>query len=118
MNVPKQSMPVMRILPSISYSSQFGVSPSMKIFDKMKQLIRGTGTCTCKDQEFTTNGVVVSPTATNNCNPGFRPQCDASRGCNCVESLQPLPNNGSVTRPFRDFREVQTFMKAINQISF
>lgn len=115
MNVPKQSMPVMRILPSVSYSNQVGVNPSMGLFDKMKQLIKGTGTCTCQDREFVANGVIVSPT-TSNCNPGFSAQCDVSGGCNCVQSLQPLPNNGSVTRNFKDFAEVQTFLRAINQV--
>jgi hypothetical protein len=97
MNVPKQSIPVMRILPSISYSSQFGVNPSMRLDDIVRAVKRlfnipepSPGTCSCRAAETVLGGLEHFPVK-NRCNPGFAPQCDGNLGCFCVDS--PLVEN-------------------------
>lgn len=87
MKLPKQSLPVMRILPSVSYSNQVGVNPSMKLFDKIKELQRGSCSCqsTFETIEVFDNLVParVGTLKLNNCKPGFSPKCEPNGDCTC-----------------------------------
>jgi hypothetical protein len=106
MNVPKQSMPVSRILPSISYSSQFGVNPSIRLDDivrAVKRLFkssdrsdRSPGTCACEIETSMSPDILgeVSPIMRKNqCSPGFAPQCNENVGCRCEDRGQ-IRNGG------------------------
>jgi hypothetical protein len=93
MNIPKQSMPVTRILPSISYSSQFGVSPSMKPVDKIKQFFRGS--CSCDPPKLKMidplgSGELVpvleATLKSDRCKAGYSPKCKTNGECRCEDN--------------------------------
>lgn len=101
MNLPKQSMPVIRILPSVSYSSQLGVHPSMRVDDMVRMVRRlfnipdpSPGNCSCRGAT-TSLGFVENAPFQNRCNIGLSPQCDGSGGCFCLDSSL-VENNGRV----------------------
>jgi hypothetical protein len=107
MNVPKQSMPVSRILPSVSYSSKLGVNSSMKLVDRIKRLFNSPnpspGTCTCKEISVDIkNGVTIAPNPNGNqCNRdrGFAPQCFPNGKCSCVKDKEVF-NSGMAVQGF------------------
>ncbi len=107
MNVPKQSIPVMRILPSVSYSNQVGVNPSMEVGDKFSNMFRRIfnrsnrppGTCVCElDTSPDPNILALVNPIRNRCNSGFAPQCDENRKCRCKDPSQ-ISNGGIIKIP-------------------
>lgn len=94
MNIPKQSIPVLRILPSVSYSSQFGVNPSIKLFDKIKEFKRGS--CSCKSERKMIDpfplgkgelvpGIEATLTS-DRCKAGYSPKCETNGECRCKDN--------------------------------
>jgi hypothetical protein len=111
MYIPKQSIPVLRNLNSVSVSNYRGVSAST-IGETLNRLLNRPGTCACRQ----TNHPVrygqdwydsIIP-KTNHCNSGFAPQCDTNAGCQCVDSRQ-VTNGGRVSIPVSTPGYVQFF---------
>jgi hypothetical protein len=106
MNIPKQSIPVMRILPSVSYSSQFGVSPSQGGIKFINRLLGLRGTCSCRDKFIDQDGVTIEPDLNKSqCNLGFDPQCLPNGKCRCEKDGDVL-NFGRAVREFNTMQEI------------
>jgi hypothetical protein len=93
MHLPKQTLPVIRVLSSASYSSRFGVSPSIgqtffrRLFNR----------CSCNVKN-TNTGTVVSPDGRGNCSAGYVPRCSQSGDCTCVERREAFRNSNGLLR--------------------
>ncbi len=111
MNIPKQSMPVMRILPSVSYSSQFGVSPSQRGIKFINQLFGLAGSCSCRPRFIDQDGVTIEPDPNGSqCNNGFAPQCLPNGKCRCEKDGNVL----NLGRAVRELNTMQEMMMVFN----
>jgi hypothetical protein len=82
MQLPKQSIPVLRNLNSVSVSNYCGVNASLGRTE-LNRLFKRRGTCTCYR---TKTGNFFSDPSTDNCNRGFTPKCYTDGSCRCKDS--------------------------------